>query len=50
MEIVLKNIKKFIKNNKLIFKARQRFRGNKRNVFTEKINKIVLSSNDDRRM
>ena len=41
----LKKIKKITKNNKhsKIFKVKD-------NVFTEKINKIALSSNDDKRM
>ena len=42
--------KEFIKNNKLILKIQQRFRSEKHNVFTEEINKIALSSNDDKRM
>ena len=41
--------KDFVKNNKLILKAQQRFR-NKKHVFTEEINKIALSSNNDKRM
>ena len=42
--------KEFIKNNKLILKTKQRFRSEKHNVYTEEINKVVLSSNDDERM
>ena len=42
--------KEFIKNNKLILKTQQIFRSEKHNVFTEKINEITLSSNDDKRM
>ena len=42
--------KEFIKNNKLILKTQQRFRSEKHNVFTEEINKIALSSNDDKRI
>ena len=42
--------KEFIKNNKLILKTQQRFRSENHNVFTEDINKIALSSNDDKRM
>ena len=41
--------KEFIKNNKLILKTQQRFRSKKHNEFTEEINKIALSSNDDKR-
>ena len=36
--------------NKLILKSRQRFKIERHNVFTEEINKIALSSNDDKRM
>ena len=41
--------KEFIKNNKLILKPQQIFR-NEKYVFTEEINKIALSSNDDKNM
>ena len=42
--------KEFIKNNKLILKIQQRFESERHNVFIEEINKIALSSNDDKRM
>ena len=45
-----KDQKEFIKNNKLILKTQERFKNEKHNVFTEDINKITLSSNDDKRM
>ena len=45
-----KNHKEFIKNNKLTLKTQQRFKSERHNIFTEKINKISLSSNDDKRM
>ena len=41
--------KKFIKNDKLILKTQQRFKSEK-HVFTEEINKTVLSSNYDTRI
>ena len=45
-QIVLKkDHKEFIKN-KLILKIQQRFKSERRTVFTEEINKIALSSND----
>ena len=50
MQIVLSKIKKPIRNNKLILKAQQRLKRERHNVFTEEINKIALSSNDDKRM
>ena len=49
MQIVLRKIKKFLKN-KLILKTQQRFKSEKHNDFTEVINKIVLSSSDDKIM
>ena len=35
---------------RLILKTQQRFRSKKHNVFTEEINSIALSSNDDKRI
>ena len=37
-------------NNELILKSQQRFKSEAHNVYTEEINKIVLSSNDDKRL
>ena len=39
-----------MKNNKLILKSRQRFGSKKHNVFTEKVYKIGLTANDDKRI
>ena len=39
-----------MKNNKVILKTQQRFKSEGKNVFTEEINKVVLSSKDDKRM
>ena len=36
--------------NKLLLKSQQRFKSGRRNVFTEKINKVTLSLNDDKRI
>ena len=47
MWIIIKNLQK---KNKLILKTQQRLRNEKHNVFTEEINKITLSSNDDKRI
>ena len=44
------NHKEFIKNNKLVLKLQQRFRSEKHNVFTEEVNKIASSANNDKRM
>ena len=42
--------KEFIKNNNLILKTQQRFNSKKHILFTEEINKIALSLNDNKRM
>ena len=44
------SLKEFIKNNKVILKTQQRFKSEKQNVFTEEINKMALSLNDNKRM
>ena len=37
-------------NNKIILQSQQRFKSDYHNVYTEQINKIALSSNDDKRL
>ena len=37
-------------NNEPILKLQQRFKSETHNVFTERVNKIALNSNDDKRM
>ena len=37
-------------NDKIILKSKQRFKSDYHNVYTEQINKIALSSNDDKRL
>ena len=37
-------------NNKIILKSQQRFKSEAHNVCTEEVNKIALSSNDDKRL
>ena len=37
-------------NNEIILKSQLRFKSDKHNVYTEEINKILLSSNDDKRL
>ena len=49
-KIDINSFKEFIKNNKSILKIQQRLKTKKHNVFTKEINKIALSSNDDKRM
>ena len=37
-------------NDKIILKSQQRFKSDYHNVYTEQINQIALSSNDDKRL
>ena len=37
-------------NDKIILKSQQRFKNDYHNVYTKQINKIPLSSNDDKRL
>ena len=39
-----------LKNITAIFKSQQRFKSKKHDVYTEEVNKIALSSNDDKRL
>ena len=45
-----KDNKEFIKNNKLILKSTQSFRSEKHYEYTEEVNKIALSANNDVRI
>ena len=47
---IKENLKEFIRINKSILKTQQRFKSERHNVFTEDINKMSLSSNNDKRM
>ena len=49
-KIDVDNLKEFTKNNQLILKTQQRLENEKHNVFTEEINKMALSLNDDKRV
>ena len=46
----LNNSKDCLLNNNIILKSQQRFKNEAHNVYTEKFNKIALSSNDDKRL
>ena len=48
--LMIKKYKDCLFNNKIILKSRQRFKSDHHNVYTEQINKIALSSNDDKRL
>ena len=47
---MFKNYKDSLFNDKVILKSQQRFRSDRHEVYTEEINKIALSSNDDKRL
>ena len=49
-EIKFKNYKACLFKSKIILKPQQRFKSAAHNVYTEQINKIALSSNDDNRL
>ena len=44
------NYKDSLLNNKKIIKSQQRFKSDHHKVYTEEVNKIALSSNDDKRL
>ena len=44
------NYKDSLFNNKTILRSQLRFKSNHHNVYTEKVKKIALSSNDDKRL
>ena len=48
--IKFENYKKCLQDDKITLKSQQRFKSEAHNVFTEEINKIALSSNDDKRL
>ena len=46
----LNDYKNFFLDNEIILKLQQRFKSEAHNVYTEEVNKIALSSNDDKRL
>ena len=49
-EIMPKNYKDCLFNDRTIVKSQQRFESDYHSVYTEQINKVALSSNDDKRL
>ena len=47
---MFENYKDSLFNDNTILRSQLRFRSNHRNVYTEKVNKIVLSSNGDKKL
>ena len=48
--IKFNDYKKYLLNDEVILKSQQRFISNKHDVYTENVNKIALSNNDDKRI
>ena len=48
--LMFENYKDSLFSNKTILKSQLRFKSNRHNVYTEEVNKIALSSNDDKRL
>ena len=48
--LMFENYKDCLFNNKIILKSQQRFKSDCHDVYTEQINKIALSCNDDKRL
>ena len=48
--LMFKNCQNCQSNDKTMLKSQQRFQSDCHNVYTEQINKIALSSNDDKRL
>ena len=49
-EIMFEHYKDCLFNSKTIIKSQQRFRSDHHKVYTEEVNKIALSSTDDKRL
>ena len=49
-EITFKNYADALFNDEVIIKSQQKFRSDHHRVYTEEVNKIALSSNDDKRI
>ena len=49
-EISFNNYLDSLFKNKVLYRSQQRFRSDHHKVYTEKVNKIALSSNDDKRI
>ena len=49
-ELMFENYKDCLFNGEAILKSQQRFRSDHHKVYTEEVNKIALSSDDDKRL
>ena len=49
-KLMFQNLKNCLFNNKTVYRSQQRLKSYNHNVYTEEVNKIALSSNDDKRL
>ena len=49
-KLLFQNFKDCLFNNKTVYRSQQRFKSYNHDVYTEEVNKIALSSNDDKRL
>ena len=47
---MFENYKDCLFNNKTVYRSQERFKSYYHDVYTEEVNKIALSSNDDKRL
>ena len=47
---MFENYKDCLYNNKTVYRSKERFKSYYHDVYTEEVNKIALSSNDDKRL
>ena len=47
-KLIFQNFKDCLFNNKNVYRPQQRFKSYNHDVYTEEVNKIALSSNDDK--
>ena len=49
-ELMFQNFKNCLFNNKTVYRLQERFKSYNYDVYTEEVNKIALSNNDDKRL
>ena len=49
-KLIFKNYKDCLLNGKMVYRSQERFRSYYHIMYTEEVNKIALSSNDDKRL
>ena len=49
-KLMFRNFEECLLNNKNVYRSQERFKSYNHDVYTEEVNKIALSSNDDKRL